>query len=152
MTPHLCIKDAHKPREHASWNSYPISDQNLWFSPPYFRPEALEPGAWPERVTICYGQTPVVGVNIKKGNGLIAKWWRSSFSMDSRRKKERAHERETRKGGRSACPEGQRKSSAAPNLITWQLLCDLSKILTENEWPRSKKACRQKALYILSLV
>ena len=66
MTPHLCIKDAHKPREHASWNSYPISDQNLWFSPPYFRPEALEPGAWPERVTICYGQTPVVGVNIKR--------------------------------------------------------------------------------------
>ena len=66
MTPHLCIKDAHKPREHASWNSYPISDQNLWFSPPYFWPEALEPGAWPERVTICYGQTPVVSVNIKR--------------------------------------------------------------------------------------
>ena len=25
----------------ASWNPYPISDQNLWFSLPYFRPEAL---------------------------------------------------------------------------------------------------------------
>ena len=36
---------------HASWNPYPISDQNLWFSLPYFRPEALEPGAWQERVT-----------------------------------------------------------------------------------------------------
>ena len=23
---------------HASWNPYPISDQNLWLSPPYFRP------------------------------------------------------------------------------------------------------------------
>ena len=32
---------------------YPISDliKNLI---PYFRPEALEPGAWPERVTGCY--------------------------------------------------------------------------------------------------
>ena len=43
---------------HASWNPYPISDQNLWFSlpcfrpdqnfdiQPYFKPEALEHGAW----------------------------------------------------------------------------------------------------------
>ena len=23
----------------ASWNPYPISDQNLWFSLPYFRPD-----------------------------------------------------------------------------------------------------------------
>ena len=40
---------------------YPISDliKNLI---PYFRPEALEPGAWPERVTICYGTHTVVGV------------------------------------------------------------------------------------------
>ena len=43
---------------------YPISDliKNLI---PYFRPEALEPGAWPERVTSCYG-TYTVGVNIKR--------------------------------------------------------------------------------------
>ena len=33
---------------------------------PYFRPEALEPGAWPERVTSCYGTYTVVGVNIKR--------------------------------------------------------------------------------------
>ena len=32
---------------------------------PYFKPEALEPGAWPERVTSCYGTYTVVGVNIK---------------------------------------------------------------------------------------
>ena len=51
---------------HASWNPYPISDQNLWFSLLYFRPEALEPGAWPERVTSCYGTYSVVGVNIKR--------------------------------------------------------------------------------------
>ena len=51
---------------HAFWNRYPISDQNLWFSLPYFRPEALEPGAWPERVTSCYGTYTVVGVNIKR--------------------------------------------------------------------------------------
>ena len=38
-------------------------DKNLWFS--LFRPEALEPGAWPERVTSCYGTYTVVGVNIK---------------------------------------------------------------------------------------
>ena len=43
---------------------YPISDliKNLI---PYSRPEALEPGAWPERVTSCYGTYTVVGVNIK---------------------------------------------------------------------------------------
>ena len=43
---------------------YPISDliKNLI---PYFRLEALEPGAWPERVTSCYG-TYMVGVNIKR--------------------------------------------------------------------------------------
>ena len=47
-------------------SAYPISDQNLWFSLPYFRPEALEPGAWPERVTSCYGTYTVVGANIKR--------------------------------------------------------------------------------------
>ena len=43
---------------------YPISDliKNLI---PYFRPEALEPCAWPERVTSCYG-TCTVDVNIKR--------------------------------------------------------------------------------------
>ena len=51
---------------HASWNPYPISDQNLLFSLPYFRPEALEPGAWPEHVTSCYGMYTVVGVNFKR--------------------------------------------------------------------------------------
>ena len=77
MIPHLCIKYDEKQRgilseklgggvRHASWNSYPtISDQNLWFSLPYFRPEALEPGAWPEHVTSCY-DTYTVGVNIKR--------------------------------------------------------------------------------------
>ena len=61
---------------HVSWNPYPISDQNLRFSLPisdliknlipYFRTEALEPGAWPERVTSCYGTYTVVGLNIKR--------------------------------------------------------------------------------------
>ena len=43
---------------------YPISDviKNLI---PYFRPKALEPSAWPERLTSCYGMYAVVGVNIK---------------------------------------------------------------------------------------
>ena len=58
-------------------NPYPLSDQNLRFFLPYFRPDhkfdilfqtwspgALEPSAWPERVTSCYG-TYTVGVNIK---------------------------------------------------------------------------------------
>ena len=60
---------------HASWNPYPIScpisDQNLWFSLPYFRPDqkfdtlfqTWSPGA--RRVTSCYG-TYTVGVNIKR--------------------------------------------------------------------------------------
>ena len=51
---------------HASSNPYPISNQNLWFSLPYFRSEALEPGVWQERVTICYGRYTVVGVNNKR--------------------------------------------------------------------------------------
>ena len=50
---------------HTSWNPYPISDQNLWFSLPFFRPEVLEPGVWPERATSCYG-TYTVGVDIKR--------------------------------------------------------------------------------------
>ena len=43
----------------------PISDliKNLI---PYFRPDALEPGAWPGRMTSCYGAYTVVGVNIKR--------------------------------------------------------------------------------------
>ena len=49
----------------ASWNPYPISDQNLWFALPFFRPEALEPGEWPERATTCYGKYKV-GVDIKR--------------------------------------------------------------------------------------
>ena len=61
-------------------------------------------------------------------------------------------ERETREGRGSACPEGPRKSSRAPSLITWQPLCDLSKILTENDWLRTNKSCCQKALFILSSV
>ena len=52
--------------QHPSWNPSPISDQNLRFSLPYFRPETLEPVACPERVTSCYGTYTVVGVNIKK--------------------------------------------------------------------------------------
>ena len=56
---------------HAYWNPYPISDQNLWFSLPYFRPDqkfdtlfqTWSPGA--RRVTSCYG-TYTVGVNIKR--------------------------------------------------------------------------------------
>ena len=51
---------------HASWTPYPISDQNPWFSLPYFRPEALEPAAWPKRMTSCYDTYMVVGVNIKR--------------------------------------------------------------------------------------
>ena len=78
MTPHLYLKYDEKPRRegdtlrkiglgvrHACWNPYPISHQNLWFSLSYFRPEALEPGSWPERVTSCYG-TYTVGFNIKR--------------------------------------------------------------------------------------
>ena len=65
--PPICVQkyDKKSPGVHASWNPYPISDQNLWFSQPFFRPEALEPGAWPERATSCYG-TYTVGVDIKR--------------------------------------------------------------------------------------
>ena len=50
MTPHFWPKNDKNAREvlseklggdvrHASWNPYPISDQNLWFFLPYFRPD-----------------------------------------------------------------------------------------------------------------
>ena len=44
---------------------YPISDliKNLI---PYFRPEALEPSAWPKCVRSYYGTCTVVGINIKR--------------------------------------------------------------------------------------
>ena len=43
----------------------PISDliKNLIS---YFRPEALEPGAYPGRMASCYGTYTVVGVNTKR--------------------------------------------------------------------------------------
>ena len=77
MTPDLCPKYDEKARggipeklggdvRHTSWNPYPISVQNLWFSLSYFRPQALEPSAWPEFVTSCYSTYTVVGVNIKR--------------------------------------------------------------------------------------
>ena len=78
MTRDLCTKkyDKKKARgvlpeklgggvRYASWNPYPISDQNLWFSLPFFRPEALEPRAWPELATSCYGKYKV-DVDIKR--------------------------------------------------------------------------------------
>ena len=73
---------------HASWNPYPISDQNHWFSLPYFIPDqkfdtlfqTWSPGAWHvtgEREKLLWH---VHGSwrKHKKGNGLITKWWRSS--------------------------------------------------------------------------
>ena len=54
---------------HYSWNPYPISDQNLWFSLSLFQTWwkiwPVRPDAWPKRVTSCYG-TYTVGVNIKR--------------------------------------------------------------------------------------
>ena len=46
--------------------------------------------------------------------------------------------------------EGPRKSFPASSPITWQPLRDQSKVLTENGWPRTNKACRQKVLYLRS--
>ena len=61
---------------HASWNPYPISDQNHWFSLPYFIPDqkfdtlfqTWSPGAWHVTgdVRSCYSTYTVVGVNIKR--------------------------------------------------------------------------------------
>ena len=99
MTPDLCPKYDEKARgvlleklggdvRHASWNPYPISDQNLSFSLPYFRPvqkfdtlfQTWSPGA--RHVTGACDKllrhVTVVGVNIKREISLIAKWWRTS--------------------------------------------------------------------------
>ena len=62
----------------------------------------------------------------------------------SGRKKEWARERETREGrGKAHAWIVSRPQSS------WQPLRDLPKILTENELPRTNKACRQKEWYIL---
>ena len=72
----------------ASWKPYPISDQNLWFSLPYLRPDnkfdilfqTWRFGVW--RMTGAHKKLlqDVQGSWHKhyKGNRLIAKWWRSS--------------------------------------------------------------------------
>ena len=49
---------------------YPISDQNLWFSLPNFRPDQkfdtqFQTWSRARRVTCCYGKYTVIGVNIK---------------------------------------------------------------------------------------
>ena len=67
--PHLCIKYDEKPWgvlpeklggavRHPSWNPYPISEQNLWFSLPYFRPD--------QKFGTLFQTWALVGVNIKR--------------------------------------------------------------------------------------
>ena len=57
---------------HASWNPYPISDQNLWFFLQYFRPDQKFDtlfqnwSAGARRVTRCCGTYTVVGVSIER--------------------------------------------------------------------------------------
>ena len=75
---------------HASCNPNPISDQNLWFPLPFFRPDqkfytlsqTWSPGA--RRVTGA--RDKLLGLvrdwrKHEKGNSLIAKWWRHSFFL-----------------------------------------------------------------------
>ena len=68
---------------------FPISDliKNLI---PYFRPEALKPGAWPERVTSCYG-TYTVGINIKREMVLLPNDEEVAFSKTHTQFKTRVH-------------------------------------------------------------
>ena len=63
------------------------------------------------------------------------------------RKKEWARERETR--GEGAPAKKAHAWIVSRPQSSWQPLRDLSRILTENEWPCTNKACRQKAWYIL---
>ena len=100
MTSDLCPKYNEKPGgvlpeklsggvPHTSWNPYPISDQNLWFSVPYFRSDqkfdtlfqTWSPGAW--RMTGVHDKQYMVGVNIKREMVLLPndeeEAWRSSF-------------------------------------------------------------------------
>ena len=85
---------------------YPISDliKNLI---PYFRPEALEPGAWPEPVTSCYGTYTVVGVNIKKEMVLLPNDEEVANSSKKHTQfKKRVHKRYpiSDQNGRNWCP------------------------------------------------
>ena len=57
---------------------------------PYFSPEALEPGARPERVTSCYG-TYTVGVNIKREMVLSPNDEEVAFSKKHTQFKTRVH-------------------------------------------------------------
>ena len=96
---------------HASWNPYPISDQNLWFSLPYFRPDqkfdilfqTWSPGArrWPEYVTSCHGTYTVVGVNIKREMVLLETMSSPPFFL--RDKRERTWKPPHARKGRHAC-------------------------------------------------
>ena len=88
--------------QHASWNPYPISDQKLWFSLPYFRPDqkcntlfqTWSPGAW--RVTGVHDKLlrQVCVAGVKRGRG--------RENLGTRERVERA--REIRKGTPARTP------------------------------------------------
>lgn len=62
------------------------------------------------------------------GVSLSSKCW-EVFGL----KKERARERETHKREGECLPERPMKIVSLPSPITWQLMHDLAKILTEND-------------------
>ena len=75
-------------------------------------------------------------------------------SLRSRRLEVVGARKNERARGRHARGEGAPAQKAHAWIVSrpqssWQPLRDLSEILTENEWLRTDKACRQKAWYIL---
>ena len=75
-------------------------------------------------------------------------------SLRSRRLEVVGARKNERARGRDARGEGAPARKAHARIVSrpqssWQPLRDLSKILTENEWPCTNKECRQKAWYIL---
>ena len=81
------------------------------------------------------------------------------YSLRSRRlnvltvlKKERGVQGRHARGEKAPARELKENSPPPPLYpITWRLLRALSKILTENDWPRTNKACQSVVNYILDL-
>ena len=119
------------------------------------------------RVVLWIESSKLIINQIKTKSMLLGSWQNLAkspdfcmklYSLRSRRlnvltvrKKERGVQGRHARGEKA--PAREPKENVPPPLfpITWRLLRALSKILTENDWPRTNKACQSVVNYILDL-
>ena len=108
---------------------------------------AFEMHSSPNYNLLCFrqGNRGAPGSNGTPGlpGAVVCMWWTQQKTGaregDTRGERERLHGRPP-------------KIVSHPSPITWQPLRELSKVLTENDWPCTNKACRQKTYRFAYLV